>query len=167
MSSNFELIGAENLKRIIREFPENGYIKPVKAAFRKAADPVKKAIVTNLPGSLKGLKKAVKIKPGKGKSLTMAVGIYSGNGVFRNTRGQDWDPYMIAYWHNYGTLSNRDREHSFKKQRRSISADFQGGIRPQRFVERAWDQSKTQAQKEFEKKAVEEVDKFLKQNALR
>jgi len=167
MNSDFELIGAENLKQIFRQFPEKGYHKSVKAAFRSAAAPVKKAIVANLPGNLKSIKRAVKIKAGKGKSLTMAVGIFAGAGVFRNSRGQDWDPYMIAYWHNYGTLSNRDREHSFKMQRRSKSVSWQGGIRPQRFVERAWDQSKNKARQEFERKAQDEVEKFFKENALR
>jgi len=167
MNADFELIGAENLKQIFRQFPDRGYIKPVKAAFRSAAAPVKKAIVANLPGNLKSLKRAVKIKAGKGKSLTLSVGIFAGTGVFRNSRGQDWDPYIIAYWHNYGTLSNRDREHSFKTQRRSVSINRQGGIRPQRFIERAWDQSKNKARQEFEKKAQDEVEKFFKENALK
>jgi hypothetical protein len=167
MSASFTVEGMENLQRIFREFPENGYRKPVIAAFRKAAEPVKRAMIANLPGNLKSLRKAIKIKPGKGKSMTLAVGIYARQGVFRNSRGQDWDPYQIAYWHNYGTLANRYSQHSFVTPRRKTTARFKGGIKPLLFVEKAWEESKGQAQKEFEKKADEEITKFLEKNAYK
>jgi hypothetical protein len=167
MISNYTIEGMENLQTILREFPEKGYRKPIIAAFRKAAEPVKKAMIANLPPNLKALKKALKVKPGKGKSMTLAVGIYANQGVFRNSRGQDWDPYQIAYWHNYGTLANRDKSHSFVCGRKKKTAGYNGGIRPLRFMERAWEQSKDQAQKEFEKKTEEEIDKFLQANAYK
>ncbi len=165
--SGFTLLGAENLQRIFREFPEKGYRKPVIAAFRKAAEPVKKAMISRLPGNLKALRRAIKIKPGKGKSMTLAVGIFARQGVFRNSRGQDWDPYQIAYWHNYGTLARRDSDHSFVTPRRKKTASYQGGIRPLRFVEAAWEESKGPAQQQFEKKVDEEITKFLQENAYK
>jgi hypothetical protein len=164
---SFVLIGKEELDKIFRDFPEHGYRKPVIAAFRKAANPVKKEMASQLPGYLKPLKKVIKIKPGKGKSMRLSVGFYSGQGMYRNRRGRDWDPYMLAYWHNYGTLANRDPSHSFKKPRRAGTAAFKGGIRPRRFVEIAWENSKGQAQKEFEKKFDEELTKFLEKNAVK
>jgi hypothetical protein len=159
--------GMENLQRIFRDFPEKGYRKPVIAAFRKAAEPVKRAMISNLPGNLKPLRKAVKIKPGKGRSLTLAVGIYARQGVYRNRKGQDWDPYQLAYWHNYGTLANRDPEHQFKTGRRKKTAGYRGGIRPMRFVERAWEESKGQAQKEFEVAVDKEITKWLEKEAYK
>lgn len=165
--SGFVLLGSENLQRIFRDFPEKGYRKPVIAAFRKAAEPVKKAMISNLPPSLRALRKAIKVKPGKGRSLTLAVGIYANAGVYRNSRGQDWDPYQIAYWHNYGTLANRDSQHSFVTPRRKKTVSWQGGIKPLRFMEKAWEESKVRAQQEFEKKAAEETTKFLEANAYK
>ena len=165
--SGFTLLGAENIQRIFKEFPEYGYRRPVIAGFRKAAEPVKKAMIANLPSFIKPIRKAVKVKPGKGKSMTLSVGVFSGQGVFRNRRGQDWDPYQIAYWHNYGTLANRDTGHSFKTPRRRTTARYRGGIRPLRFIEKAWEQSKAQAQNEFEKKVDEDITKFLEKNAYK
>lgn len=159
--------GMDNLKNIFRDFPENGYRKPVIAAFRKAANPVKKAMIANLPPFIKPIRKAIKVKAGKGKSMTLSVGIYARQGVYRNHRGQDWDPYQIAYWHNYGTMANRDTSHTFKTPRRRTTAGYRGGIRPLRFVERAWEQSKSKAQSEFEKKVDEEIIKFLEKNAYK
>lgn len=162
-TANFEIQGIEKLVKIFQEFPEKGYRRPVIAAFRKAAEPVKKAIIANLPGNLKGLRKAVKIKPGRG--LSLSVGFFARQGIYRNSRGRDYDPYTIAYWHNYGTYGNRDPEHNFAKPRGRKTAGRSGGIKPLKFVERAWEQSKNEAQAAFEKKVEEEIDKFLKENA--
>jgi len=165
--SGFTLTGTENLKRMFSQFPERGYRKPVIAAFRKAADPVKKAMISNLPANLKVLKKAVKIKPGKGKSLTLAVGFYANQGVYRNSRGQQWDPYQLAYWHNYGTLSRRTSGHTFVKPRGKLSAHKKGGITPGLFVERAWNEASGQAQKIFETTLDTEVTKFFEKEAAK
>jgi len=163
MSANFQLEGADSLVAIFREYPEKGYRRPIIAAFRKAAEPVKRAMIRNLPGNLRGLRKAVKIKPGRG--LSLAVGIFARQGVYRNSRGVDFDPYNIAYWHNYGTMANRDPEHNFSKPRSRKTANRRGGIKPLRFVEKGWEESKNEAQNAFEKKAQEELEKFLKDYA--
>lgn len=165
--ANFKLDGYENIISIFREMPEDGYRKPVIAAFRKAADPVKKAMIANLPSALKPLKKALKIKPGKGKSMTLAVGFFGRQGTYRNQKGQMWDPYMLLYWHNYGTLANRSPEHSFQNARRKPSLNRRGGIKAGMFVEKAIDQSMPQAQKIFESAYLTEHEKFLTKHAAK
>jgi hypothetical protein len=163
--SYFTLTGTENLKRIFDQFPEMAYRQPVMAAFRKAAQLVKRAMQQELPANLKPMKKILKIEMGKGKSMTLSVGFFRGNGVYVNQRGRRWDPYQLVYWHNYGTLANRAAGHSFKTPRRGISAGLPGGIRSGLFVERAIDISMPDAERVFLKYVEEEIMKFLNKEA--
>ena len=165
MSANFTLDGTENLRKIFEDMPERGYRKPIIAAFRKAADPVKRAMSARLPASLKAVKKILKIKPGKGKSLTLAVGFFGDEGKYINSKGTVVDAYNLVYWLNYGTLSNRDRMHKFKTQRRKISASWGGGITAVNFVDRAWEDSRGQAQNNFETTFQTELEKFMLKEA--
>jgi hypothetical protein len=164
--SAFTIQGIDNLKRIFADFPEKAYRKPVIAGFRKAAEPVKKAMAETLPSNLKSLRKAIKIRPGKGRSLTLAVGFYANQGIYRNTRGQQWDPYQLVYWHNYGTLSKRASSHTFKMPVRKKSAG-RNGITPGLFVERAWEQAEPQVQKIFESTLETEITKFFEKEAAK
>lgn len=165
--ANFTLTGTENLKRIFQEFPEGGYRKPVMNAFRKAAKPVAAAMASNLPASLKGLKKIIKIKPGKGKSMTLSVGFTGGMSTYRNSRGQDMDAYNLVNWFNYGTLANRLSSHQFQSPRRKVSASWSGGIKPGQFVEKAWEASKGEAQKIFEVEVDKEIVKYFEKLAAK
>lgn len=159
--------GTENLRRIFREFPEGGYRKPVMAAFRKAAVPVQKAMKNNLPAKLKGAARSIRIVPYKGKDPELGVGVFRKGMMYQNRRGQNWNPWMLIYWHNYGTLANRDSQHSFSNPRRNPSAGWKGGIKPGRFIDKAWESSKGQAQQVFEENAEKEIDKFFKERAAR
>ena len=163
----FKLDGYDNIITIFRETPEDGHRKPVIAAFRKAAEPVKKAMIANLPADLTPLKKVIDIKAGKGKSMTLAVGAYGRKMMYRNSRGVIWDPYMLLYWHNYGTLANRNDEHSFQKPRRKPSLNWKGGIKAGLFFERAIDQSLPEAQRTFESSYEVSHQKFLEQRAAK
>lgn len=165
--AGFTLEGHNELKQIFRDFPEYGYRKPVMAAFRKAAKPVVSAMASNLPSELKKMKKILKTTAGKGKSLTMSVGFKGGLGMYQNRRGQMWDPWQLIYWFNYGTLSNRLGTHDFKTPRKSKSSGRKGGIKPGLFVEKAWEDSKGAAQKEFEKECELQVNKFFQERAVR
>lgn len=165
MITGMTLEGEKEVIKIFKDLEVKGYQKPVKAAFKKAAQPVKKAMASTLPSNLKGVKKILQIKAGRGKSLTAAVGFYGNKGVYINSRGKAWNPYMLVYWQNYGTLANRDGQHKFLRPRTNKSAHKKGGIRPLRFVERAWELSQQQANKTFEKAWQEEYEKFLKQTA--
>lgn len=167
-SSRFTLTGTENLKQIFKEFPEGGYRKPINAAFRKAAAPVKAAMISNLPTNLKGLSKSIKLKSSRASKgePSLAVGVFS-NGTYRNKRGIDWNPWIIAEWSNYGTMANRYSGHSFKTPRRSKTSDSKGGIKPQLFIEKAWDQTASQAQGIFEETVDKEITKFFEQRAAK
>jgi hypothetical protein len=169
-SANFTLEGTENLKEIFKEFPEGGYRTPLNAAFKDAADPVKKAMIQNLPSNLKALKRIVKFKvsrKSKGEP-SLAVGFFNRQGLtFRNKRGVNWDPYTIAFWHNYGTLDWRaNMFHQFKSpvRRRTKTGSMQG-LKPLLFVERGWDQSKGRAQKIFEEMIDRYIMKFFEKHA--
>jgi hypothetical protein len=163
--STYVIKGADRFMEILKEYPEMGYKRPVMIGFRKAALPVKKAMISNLPSYIKDLKKYIKIKQGKGKSLTMSVGSFGRQTVYQNSKGQEWDPYQLFYWHNYGTLARRDPGHFFQNSRRKTSRGWKGGITPRLFFEKAWEQSKAEAQKAFEKSVDEQVTKWLNNKA--
>jgi hypothetical protein len=165
--ADFKLDGFENIVKIFREMPDDGYRKPVIAAFRKAAIPIKQAMIKNLPSSLSPLKKALKIQPGKGKSMTLSVGFFGRQGFYRNSKGQMWDLYMLLYWHNYGTLANRSAAHSFQNPRRKPSLNWKGGIKAGMFVDRAVEESISEAQKIFESAYLIEHEKFLEKLAAK
>lgn len=170
MSQSLTLTGMDNLRRIFKDYPEKGYRQPVITAFRKAAAPVRSAMLQKLPANLKPAKKALKVKPGKGKSMTLAVGFFAGQGIWVNRKGQKRDPWQLLYWHNYGTLQKRtaiSSLHTFKTPRKQKTASWSGGIGPGFFVEKAWEQSKAAAQTAFEKSFEEESKRFLEKNALK
>jgi hypothetical protein len=167
MSANFQLDGFDNVINIIRAMPEDGYRKPVVAAFKKAAVPIRDSMIAALPSNLKGMKKVIKIKPGKGKSMTLAVGPFGRQLQYRNNRGVNWDPYMLIYWSNYGTYAGRDPGHSFQYKRRKKTAGYAGGIKAGLFIEHAVESSIPQAEKIFEKTYEEEHIKFLEKLAAK
>jgi hypothetical protein len=167
MSIQFSLTGDEELRKIFREFPENGYRKPIMFSFRKAALPVKKAMIAGLPASIKPMKKAIKAVPYKSKDPELGVGAFKKGMMYQNRRGQNWNPYMLIYWHNYGTLANRSSSHSFATARRKASASWRGGIKATMFMEKAWESSKAQAQKIFEETVDKEITKFFEKNAAK
>lgn len=165
--SSFSIEGMENLRRIMEDYPEKGYRRPVMAGFRKASTVVRKAMVASLPTSLKSLRKAIKGVAGKTKEPSYLTGIFANKGIFRNRRGKEWDPYQIGYWVNYGTLANRFSGHQFKTRRKKGTAAWKGGITPRLFMERAWLQIRGQSQKVFEETVDQEAVKFLEKNAYK
>ena len=161
----FTVDGFDNIIKMWKDMPEDGYRKPVIAAFKKAALPVKRAMIAGLPSSIKATKAAIKIKPGRGKSMTLAVGAFGRTGMYRNSRGVTWDPYQIIYWQNYGTLSNRAPEHQFLHARRKPSLNWRGGIRAGLFMEKAWNSTERDAEKIFETEYEKEYIKYLEARA--
>jgi hypothetical protein len=149
-SAKFTLDGAGRMVQIFKEFPQEGFYKPVREGFKKAALPVKKAMISKLPSEIKAVKKAIIIKQSR-RSLVTNVGVYAKQGVYVNRRGERWDPWTLAYWFNYGTYANRSPLHSFQSPRRGRSRNKPGGIRPEFFIEDAWEASKDMAAAELEK----------------
>jgi len=165
--SAFVLDGYDNVINILRKMPEDGYRKPVMAAFKAAAEPVKEAMINSLPPELRKLKKAIKIKPGKSKRPSLAVGVYGRQMLYRNRRGVDWDPYMLIYWHNYGTIAGRSPLHQFKNKVRPASLRRGGGIRARLFIENAVAASLPKAERRFETAYAFEHHRFLEKEAAK
>lgn len=167
MSAVFKLEGTENLKKIFAEFPEEGFRKPINAAFRKAGKPVQQAMISSLPNSLSGIRKAIKIKSYKSELPLVAIGPFKKGVMYQNRRGISWNPYMLLYWLNYGTLANRLSGHQFVKARGKKTAHYKGGIKPDQFIERAINSSLPEAGKIFGEEADKEIMKFLDKNSLK
>jgi hypothetical protein len=169
-SANVTFTGTENLKRIFAEFPEKGYRKPLNAAFQKAAVPVKKAMISNLPSNLSSLSKAIKAKSSRASKgePSLAVGVFSSGGkVFVNSRGVSWNPWVMALWHNYGTLGSRATgSHTFTSPIRKKSFGRKG-ITAGLFIEKGWEQSKDTAQSTFEEVVDKEITKFFESLAAK
>jgi len=165
MSTNVEITGDKELGIMFRDFPENGYRKPVMAAFRKAAAPVNKAMKAAFPPHLKGLSKVIRTVAYKGDQPVLGVGVHGGRNKYVNRRGQAWNPWHLIYWHSYGTLANRSASHIFVKPRRQKTASRQGGIMPNDFLERAWNETSSKAEKLFEENYVIELEKYFEKHA--
>ncbi|HNY52940.1 MAG TPA: hypothetical protein PK727_04640 [Bacteroidales bacterium] len=153
------LEGEEKLMQFFKEAPEKIYRKPVSKALKAAAVPIRQAMSSSLPPSLKKMNKIIKIKSSR-RGLVVSVGFTGGLGVYENRRGQMWDPYMLVYWHNYGTLSNRLASHKFKYPRRRKSAHWRGGIIPGGFVEEAFEGSREKARRQLEETWEREIMKM-------
>ena len=119
-TTTFVMDGDDKMMRIFEAFEENGYRKPIMAAFRKAAAPVRSAMAANIPSNMSATRKVLKTKAGKGVSLS--VGFYGNQGVYVNRRGISWSPWMLLYWQNYGTYANRYPGHTFQNARRERTA---------------------------------------------
>ena len=153
------LEGEEKLMQFFKDAPEKIYRKPVSKALKAAAVPVRQAMNNSLPAGLKKMSKIIKIKSYR-RGLVVSVGFTGRLGVYQNRRGQMWDPYMLVYWHNYGTLSNRLSGHRFKYPRRRKTAHWRGGIIPGRFVEEAWENSGEKAKQVLEETWSNEILKL-------
>jgi hypothetical protein len=164
--SRFTIYGADNLQKMFRDFPDFGLKPAVNKGFVEASKPVKGAMASMLPSYLKTMTKVIKGKAGKGKNITYITGFWN-EGKYINRRGQSWNPYQLLYWHNYGTMANRDPGHDFINPRKPKTSSRKGGIRPKFFVERAWDKSAGWAQKAFEESAEKSIDNFFSQRAFR
>ena len=166
----YKIDGMANLQKIIKDMPEHGMRKPVRTAFRKSGEVVKRAMANSLPSNMKQIRKVIKIKEDKVKSAGLTVGFYANTGIFRNSRGKQTDPYFVLYWQNYGTLANRNTDtglQRFKTPRRKKTASWKGGIKPGLYVEKAWEGSKGEAQQVFEKTYEQEITKFLEREAYK
>jgi hypothetical protein len=165
--ANFTIEGTENLKKIFAQLPENGFKKPVNIAFRKAGKPIADAMKANLPASMAGLKKIIKTKIYRSELPMAATGPFRKGVEYVNSRGVKWNPYMLLYWLNYGTMANRSSTHRFVRARDKATSARHGGIKPGLFMEAAIDQAMPQAQKIFETEFQKEFEKFMSELATK
>lgn len=155
-----EISGDDELQQIFEKMPARYAKKPVTATFRKGANEYNRALKANMPGSMSAMKKLVKVKVSK-RGISVIAGAFANVGTYTKSNGQQFDAFYLLYWSNYGTLANRHPAHKFDRPRKRISANWQGGIKPQLFAERAWEQSKDRAMDVINDEIEAETMKFL------
>ncbi len=133
--------GIDQLTDFLTEHPKE-LNKTAIQSLMKGSNVLKKEIVNQMPASIKALKPIVASKAlTNSDNPNILVGIFGKRMFYVNRRGKKWDAFYLAYWQNYGTLANRDPGHLFIKGRRKVSQSWRGGIRPNRFFDRAIDSS--------------------------
>lgn len=160
----YKVDGVDQVATICKQLPEKFAKKPLQKAFRTASKPFIKQIGTELPTSLKTLKKAIKTKNMKGAAIK--VGAYTKNVYMKLKNGQYYDAYYPLYWHNYGTNERRDPSHRFTRSRKAKTAHWRGGITPGRFMEMAWEKSHAEVQRILESDLKKQMDGFLEKSKV-
>ncbi len=105
----------EGLDECLRMFDADRILKAEKASMRKAAAAVSKSMRKGLPKRFKRLVKYKLHEDRNGNSYVL-IGMYNRKEVSGN-QPDNGDPvfdWFKAYWANYGTLSKRDPNHTFK-----------------------------------------------------
>ena len=113
----------ENADEVAREFTDapNKINATVKKTMREVGRPSLSRIKASVKSSVRRLTK-LKIK---GSSrIDLLIGIFGKEGSRISF------DYFKFYWYTYGTLANRDKAHKFEFQRKRKSANWRGGIRP-------------------------------------
>ena len=106
--------GLDDIERMFDRFPDN-MLKMEKKAMRKASQAVSKSIKKGIP---KRFKKLVKYKMHEDRSgnTYVLIGAYNRKEVsgHQSKKGDPAFDWFKLYWKNYGTLSRRDPNHTFK-----------------------------------------------------
>lgn len=141
MTDRIQIQGIDELTSFLQNHPKE-LDKSVLQSLNKGSRTIMKEIVSRMPGNLQKFKSIVSSKPlTKSSNPTVLVGVFGRKLIFVNRRGVKWDPFMLVYWANYGTMANRDGSHAFQSSRRSVSRNKKGGIKPLNFFEKAIDSS--------------------------
>lgn len=141
MATDSKIEGIDELQGFLQNHTKE-LDKTVIGSLIKGSREIKKDIIANMPGNLQKFKPIVTHKAlTKSSNPSLVVGIFGRRLSYTNRRGVKWDPFMLEYWANYGTLANRDKGHLFQSSRREKSKDWRGGIRAQHFFERGTESS--------------------------
>jgi hypothetical protein len=161
-----EFAGVDELMEILQKLPLKFAKKPLVATLKKGTNEFNKALRKNTPSNLSELKKIIKTRAGKGNQISVKAGFFHGLATVTTRSGQEWDPYYLLYWSNYGTLKNRHSGHSFDRGRKAISSNWNGGIRPKLFVESSWAQSQTRAQDKINSEFQSITERYLNKHKV-
>lgn len=161
-------INDSNLNQFFAALPNKVGPKTMVAIARKGATAVNGELRKAMPGNLKKFKSILGAKASRRKDVAMVAAGYYGNKVrYVNRRGEPWDAWMLVYWHNYGTLANRDPSHKFQYARRKKSVAWSGGIRPTHFFEKGIAAGSPKAEKKMIENANQIIDKAAKKYGFR
>lgn len=168
MMDNLQIeVQDKELTQFFAGLPNRMAKKPMVTTMRKGAALVNKEIRNSMPGNLKKFKSILGAKTARSATPVLAVGFFGRKVQFINRRGQKWDAWQLVYWHNYGTMANRDASHKFVSSRRQKSANKRGGIRPLRFFDKAVNRALPQAERKIMDEFGNEIDKFAKKYGFR
>jgi len=182
--ANFDIVGDDNLRKILKELPLKVSRKPIINTFRKGANKggLVKEMRRSVPDNIKEAQKAIVIKAMKYPAIK--VGPYFGKGeiTVRNVsstnvgemqkRRKDRekvpiDYYYLLNWFNWGTKDKRDQAHPPKKGRSRNKYNMNGGIKPMHFIESSWERTKYKCQSIIDRDLINTINDFLKKNAYR
>jgi len=157
MSDPVKLVfeGDENLEQIFKQLPKQYSKKVMTAIYRKAAVPLNREVRRRLPGSLKKTVGTV-----SGRSRTNPT-MYAGILIKRRSP----DTWFKTYWKAYGTLANRDRSHDFSYDRKNKSADYKGGIKPDKSIQEAVGKNIDKSRQIITKQAANVANKCMSKYA--
>lgn len=115
------ITGLDDCLRWIDKLPEN-CLKASRTALRESAKEVTKDIRKRVPRRWRKLVKYYVVKTSDGK-LTALPGLWNGHQhQGHQNKKAEIDDWFKAYWANYGTLTHRDPNHTFKKAVRPKTA---------------------------------------------
>jgi len=141
MTDRIKIEGIDELSSFLQNHTKE-LDKSVLQSLTKGSRLIKNEIVSRMPGNLQKFKSIIGSKNlTNSANPTVLVGVFGRKLNFVNRRGVKWDPFMLVYWANYGTMANRDGSHTFQSSRRSVSRNKKGGIKPLNFFEKAIDSS--------------------------
>lgn len=160
-SVEFDVSGADGLEKIFEQLPQKFNDKIMINTFRKASKPLISSIRKSVPKGTGETRKAVGFVGNKRKKGVPRVSV----GIRGNKK---WHfGYMKAYWRSYGTGASRDSSHSFKRKRKSISAKWKGGLKPENIVEPAWQANQKNVEGSIESEMKSETVKLLNKHAVK
>ena len=161
--------GTRELLEILDKLPVKVGIKVLQPVLRKAARPLQEEVKQNLPEQFKSLDRAV-ITRNMRSFAGVKTGIYTKRVVvyLRGAKGTnvEFDAYYPLYWHNYGTLGRRDPTHKFTKPVSTKAHKFPG-IRPLRFIQKAYDERFREVVQYAEDNLLKEAEKYLDRASAR
>lgn len=164
---HMDISDAEQLVSFLETLPSKVAKKPLVAILRKGANEVKKELRRELPSNMKKFKAIIGAKATRGFNTGLTVGFYGRKVYFEIRQRTKWDSYFLVYWANYGTLSNRDASHKFKKGRRAVSSSWKGGIKAGGFVERGMERGTPKAEQKIEQEFYNVVDAWASKHGFR
>jgi len=160
---NVKSEGVAETMEILSKLPAKVAKRPLQSTLRRAAKPLEREVQQNLPQKVSELKKAITTK--NMRSLpAVKTGIYTKRVMVQLRDGRNYDAYYPLYWLNYGTLERRDPTHQFQKPVRR-TRHLLAGIRPQRFVQKSYDNVFREVVEYAEANLLKDAEKFLDQQS--
>jgi hypothetical protein len=146
---NLELQGFDKLAQMFKTLPEKFSNKVIIKTLRKGGTLVNNEIKKQIPGNIKGIAGALNTAALDNKdNPAIIAGFFRRQRYFSNKTGKKrkadlkqkgsakMDAATIAYWFNYGTMSNRTGVYRFRTPRKAKTAGHKGGIRAQLFFQK-------------------------------